>query len=365
MNRPFHQFVLRAWILAALLAGILGTSLARAQQAVNSRYLLVFDTSSDMKKRVPAVQRALDNLFVTGMGEQLLTGDSIGVWTFDQKLRAGQFPLQYWVPDRAEQITANITSLVEKQYYSKTANFGALQPWLDDVVKNSQRLTVLIFCDGETAVSGTPYDNGINQIFKQRQAGQKKARQPFVIVLRAQEGKYVGCTVDFPPAQVVLPSFPPLPLPPPPPAPTNQPPPPPPSVVAPSIIVVGTSPPPSTPKPTNAPPPVVPINQTNVETNLPPPAPKSTNAPPSKLTNTPPVAPVNRTNMETNALPPVAAASRTNAMASPPENSSLGSGSTLAIGAVFLAAAAGLGIFIWRRSRKSGASLITRSMNKE
>jgi hypothetical protein len=342
MNNQRHsiRLILRARIFAVLSAGILLIPAARAQQAVESRYLLIFDTSSDMKRRVPAVQKALDNLFVTGMGGQLQRGDSIGVWTFDRDLRTDQFPLQYWMPDEAATMTAGIAAFVGKQRYAKTTSFAALQPWLTEVVTHSERLTVLIFCDGETAVSGTPYDAGINQLFKERLAGQKKARQPFVVVLRAQLGQYVGCTVDIPPALVDFPRFPPLPAPPPPPAPTNQPPPPPPPpAVVSSIIVIGTNPPP-VPKPTNTPP-VVPVGETNATAALP--------------ANT-----VVQTNAETN--PP---ANMTNAMPSPPENPDLDSRSALAIGAVFLGAAIILGIFIRRRARKSGSSLITRSMNKE
>jgi hypothetical protein len=52
-------------------------------------------------------------------------------------------------------------------------------------------------------------------------------------------------------------------------------------------------------------------------------------------------------------------------MASPPEDSGLGSGGALVIGSVFSAAAVALGIFAWRRARKPASSLITRSMNKE
>ena len=261
----------------------------------------------------------------------------------------GQFPLQYWVPSEAATMTENINDFVEKQHYSKTARFEALQPMLNRVAQSSERLTVLIFCDGETAVSGTPFDAGINQIFQQRKAEQKKARQPFVIVMRVQLGQYIGCMVDFPPEQVDFPQFPPLPAPPPPPAPTNQPPPtppPPPPVILPPLIIIGTKPPPSpppqAPKPTNTPPPVASVNKTNVETNPPPTVPKPTNTPPTVL-------PVIKTNI----------------VASPLKNSDADSDDALTIGAILLATAIVLGGFVWLRGRKSSSSLITRSMNKE
>jgi hypothetical protein len=347
------QFFLCARIFAALLAGIFLIPAARAQpdgqRAVENRFLLIFDTSADMKKRVPAVQKTMDNLFLTSFIGQLQSGDSIGVWAFDKDLRTDQFPLQYWEPSEAATIAADINSFVEKQHYANDTSFGSLQPWLNEVVTNSERLTVLIFFDGETTVSGMPYDDKINPILQQRQAEQKKARQPFVIVLRVQLGQYVGCTLDFPPTPLSFPDFPPLPPPPAPPEPpvlTNQPPPK--RVVMQSIIMINTNP----------------------ETR-PPPAPP---APKLEMTNSPlPVAPTNPV-PETNAVsaPEIIATAETNlaaqtsAPALSPDDSGLGSSSAMAIGGALLVAAGGLVVFMLHRSRQSGqASLITRSMKKK
>ena len=204
----------RPFIFAVLLAGIFLVPAVRAQPAVrnvDNRFLLIFDTSSDMKRRLPAVQKALNDILAASTNGQLHSGDSIGVWTFDQDLHTGQFPLQHWKPDNAAMIASNITAFVGKQRYSKKTSFDALLPLLNQVVQGSERLTVLIFCDGKGEIHGTPYDVGINQIFQQRQSERQKARLPIVIGLRSQRGQYVGCMVSFPPQPVSLPAFPPLP----------------------------------------------------------------------------------------------------------------------------------------------------------
>jgi hypothetical protein len=345
MNINLHRnnFFCRARIFAVLCAGIFLVPMLHAQPAgetVQSRFLLIFDTSSDMKKRVNAVQKALNTMMATSMGGQLHSGDSIGVWTFDQDLHAGEFPLQSWNPDNAANIASDIAKFASRQRYAKGTRFGALQPLLNQIVANSERLTVLIFCDGEAEFSGTPFDDGINGIFQQKLDEQKKANQPFVIVLRSQLGQYVACTVGLPPVPVSLPEFPPLPPPPPPPATkvTNAPPPAS-AIVVPSLIIIGTNgankmPPVTNPPVTNQPaPPSVPALQ-------------QTNAAVAPLTN-----PVSQT------------VAPTNAPASAPENFSAGGGKFLAIGAAVSAVAAALGIFAWRRSRRTGSSLITRSMN--
>ena len=355
-----------AQIAAALLAGVALMSKAPAQPAVpavENRFLLVFETSSDMKKRLPAVQRTFDTMLASNMRGQLLAGDSIGVWTFDREVRTGQFPLQRWVPENAATIASNIMRFVDKQHYSKKTSFDALRPYLNWIVQSSDRVTVVIVCDGEGAIVGTPFDAGINRIFEQQQVERKKSRQPFIIVLRSQLGSYVGCAVDSPPALVSFPDFPPLPQPPI--EPTNVPPPPPrPPVEAPPLIIIGTRPgtnaPPPEPAPappmtTNQPPPTVALPPTsviaNVDTNAPPPvaALKPTNGPVALPAN--PVAP--------------AVAVPAKAMALPPENSGLNTKKALVVGVIFLILAGALTVLVLNHSRRANhGSLITRSMNR-
>jgi hypothetical protein len=353
-------------MMAALLAGTFLISKSPAQPAmrpVENRFLLIFDTSSDMKKRLPAVQRALNTMLANNMQGQLHAGDGIGVWTFDREVRTGQFPLQRWVPANAATTASNIIRFVGKQHYSKRTSFDTLHPYLNWVVQNSDRLTVLIFCDGDGQMTGTPFDSGINQYFQQQQAERKNARQPFVLVLRSQLGNYAGCTVNLPPALASFPEFPPLPQPPI--EPANAPVPPPrPPVEVPPLIIIGTKPgtnlPPPAPAPappltTNEPPSAVAAPPTNVlanaATNLPPPVAtvKPTNgpaAPPASL-----VAPV--------------AAVQTNAMTPPRENSGFSGKMALAIGAALLVLAGALTVLLLGRARKADhGSLITRSMNK-
>ena len=351
-----NQMVHRPFIFAVLLAGIILAPAARAQSAatnVNSRFLLVFDTSSDMKQCLPAVQKALNNMLAAGTNGQLHSGDSIGVWTLDQELHAGQFPLQHWETDNAGMIASNINAFIGKQRYTKTMRFEALLPSLNQIMERSERLTVLLFCDGQGEIHGTPYDVGINQaIFQQRQSEREKARLPIIIGLRSQRGQYTGCMMSFPPQLVSLPAFPPLPeAVPAPPKVTNAPAPPgPPRSNVPSLIIVGTT-------ITNRVPPPVP---------KPPPEPKPalTNLPPMVITSTPLPVVTNEVQppddvllMQTGIVPaqPKIAASpltTTNAIAPPPESSKTGHKGALAVGAAFLAG--GLVVFMLRRIRRTG-----------
>jgi hypothetical protein len=237
---------------------------------------------------------------------------------------------------------------------------------LNRVIGNSERLTVIIFCDGQNAITGTPYDDGINQTFRSSLEERKKLRQPFVLLLRTQRGKFIGSTVNFPPGTLNIPPFPPLPEPVKA-VPTNAPPiyvavkPP----AVPALIIVGTkvsTNPEDILKPaTNEPVKLVvatpetnhPVSNAVVSANFIPPA-----APAATATN-PPELQVKATNRAN--LP----AAQTNIVTTAPSGDSDPRG-LLRLGAgLFVVAFALVVLLVARARNRSRGSLITSSMNQD
>jgi hypothetical protein len=357
-NQMRPKIIVRfARVIFVLFAIILLIPTLHAQsesQRIQNRFLLIFDTSATMKKCLPATRTAIQKLFFSLINGQLQPGDTIGVWTFAEKVGPGRFPLQQWKPENAATIASNITSFVESQHYRKKTDFEATMLLLSAVVQDSDRLTVLIFCDGDGKMTHTPFDDAINTIFEKNSRPLQKSLQPFVVVLRSQAGVYVGYTVNSAAEPVNFPQFPPIPQTPAA-TPSKPSPPPAPVVLAPPLIIIGTK----------------------VGTNLPPPAPP---APKLELTNSQsPIASANPTNevsvTQTNLIAEINNAAQTtvtildtptNSIATPPKNSGISGGGALKIGVALLIGAVALVVFIIRRARKTGQdSLITRSMNQK
>ncbi len=375
---PSNHFTATRWLLAALTALALVFHFpARAAQP-EERWLLAFDTSAAMKKRLPAVAAELKNLLASEIGGSLHTGDSVGVWTFGQQLHMGEFPLVKWPPDDATELATNLVEFVHSRSYTGVTSLAALQPTLNQVIASSERLTVIVFCDGEGEINWTPYNDGINQTFKLGQAERKKSRQPFVLVLRSQRGKYAGGTVNFPPGALNLPPFPPLPAP----VqiktvPTNPPPAPPvainlPPATPPALIIVGTrvstnqaeltkvadSGPVNIPAPPASPLPVAPPP----EPANPPPtnhaAAPATNLSPAKTDQATQVIPPPPVQRLTNAPPPA-----TTNLAAPADTGDTGTRVLLLAGTGAFGLAVALVVFLVARHRRPRGSLITSSMN--
>jgi hypothetical protein len=105
-----------------------------------------------------------------------------------------------------------VTEFVRTQKFERVSSFVSVTPALQRVVTNSTKLTVLIFSDGVSPLTGTPYDAQINAAYEPFRDTQKQERMPFVTVLRAKNQEYLGYAVTPSPWAVEFPKFPPEPV---------------------------------------------------------------------------------------------------------------------------------------------------------
>ena len=169
------------------------------------RWLLIVETSRSMQRRSEAVLQTVQDLLTSGMAGQLRPGDTLGVWTFGDDLYAGRFALQTWSPEAQEDIASRTLSFLKDQKYGKQANFDKVLPALNQVMKDSRLLTVVLVSSGDQKMRGTLFDAQINEFWQKWHAPQQKARMPFVTVLRAKAGQFAEYALNTPPWPTQMP----------------------------------------------------------------------------------------------------------------------------------------------------------------
>lgn len=299
------------------------------------RFLIILDISAPMQKRASNVQRVVGQLFSSGLQGQMDRGDSIGVWTYNDELHTGEYPLLRWSKEAGGEITIGLVQFVQKQIYSKSPNLSPVMAQLTNVVAKSEKITVILFSDGSQSLAGTPFDAQIAQAFALNQAEQRKQSMPFVTILRAARGEFVSVKVNTPPWPVEIPGYPGE-------AATVTP-----ELPEPTVPVVS--------EPVEAQPAPLPTNLPVVSTVEPPPV------------EPPPAAPVTPPVVESKIAP---AQVQTNLPPEPTVTATATSGKLPLIPivagvAVVVVGFAALLLALTRRSREPRVSLITRSMNKD
>ncbi len=203
----------RAAFTAALLLALAGPAPAAQPAAPSgggSRYLLVVETSRSMRTRSKAMLRTVQELLGGAMQGQLRGGDTVGLWTFNQDLYAGLFPLEVWAPGQQQAIGGRALGFLKARHYENQPNLGKVMGALEGVVKDSEALTIILISTGGSQIHGTPFDERINDLFARWHSERQNQRVPLVTVLRARNGKLTNCSVR--PASEPV-EFPPMPPP--------------------------------------------------------------------------------------------------------------------------------------------------------
>ncbi|HTL54589.1 MAG TPA: hypothetical protein VL361_02875 [Candidatus Limnocylindrales bacterium] len=173
-----------------------------------NRYLIVVETSHAMQRRSAGAFRAVHDMLGSRMRGQLHLGDTIGVWTYNEKLYTGQLALQEWSEGERAAIDDKVLNFLGKQKFEKQGRFDAVLPALLQVVKNSQFITVILISEGNQDFHGTPYDQQINQSYKAWSTQQQDAHMPFLTVLRARRGQFTNFSVTSAPWAIDMPPLP-------------------------------------------------------------------------------------------------------------------------------------------------------------
>jgi hypothetical protein len=335
-------------------SGLTQTSPAgRTNRPAPERFLLIIETSAAMQKRSTNVLHSVGQLFTANLLSQFHRGDTVGMWTYNNELHAGEFPLQRWTPTAGKEIMLATVQFVSQLRYSKQSRLAPVMAQLRNVVANSDKLTVILISDGSESPVGTPFDRQIAAAFKLNSAEQRSQAMPFVTILRAAKGEFCSFKVNTPPWPIELPAFPnePAPVAP---APIETKP-------APNVEVTPSTPP-ATPVVISNPPAVTPRTNT--------PAASVVTTPPVELpTNPPPAVTVSPLPSPTNITP---ATNPSPVLLSKPVATTTSADNKIPVAPILIGASivlvgmAVLGLALLKRFRKEPrVSLITRSMNKD
>lgn len=353
---PRNSFVFVALLLS--LVSLRGQTSTNAPTNTNpiqeDRILVIVETSAAMQKRAENVQKLVVETISSGLGGDMRSGDTVGMWTFNKELNAGQFPLQRWTKASRQRVALAMVQFLQQQRFEKSARPAAIYETLTNIVALSERITVIIISSGNEAIKGTPFDESIALNFSKNADAQRKAKMPFVTILRAFQGKFTSFSVNMAPWPIELPEYPkearraPEPAAPKPVAKEAKPPPP---IVTANTIIFATNFPVAEPDPM----PAVVTNVATVEVT-------SIVQESNTATPTQPEPPTNQ--IETplpKSAPPAETPAQVESKKAPlPIATILVAGIALLIGIMVIFIA----LLRWTR-RSAGESLITRTMNKD
>lgn len=106
--------------------------------------------------------------------------------------------MQTWRETNSASIEHNVQTYLREQRYEKRAHLDKFMSTVGQVIRSSQRITVIFIFDGTEPFKGTPFDDDINAMHKQFGSEFRSKHVPFVTVLAAREGRVFDYTVNTP-----------------------------------------------------------------------------------------------------------------------------------------------------------------------
>jgi hypothetical protein len=186
-----------------------------------NRYLVLVETSKEMKKQRKVAADTVSQLILNGFNGRIGPGDWVAIWTFNETVTIDSLAMRPWIPAQQATLATQAFRLVNDAKLEKSPNMAeAVEAIKDEVVKRGV-LTVVLVSSGSAPLEGTPVDRRVNDLIGQNREKMRDAGKPFVIVFVTKDGRFLDNAVS-PGGQAVF--LPPLPKPPPPkPAVTNPP----------------------------------------------------------------------------------------------------------------------------------------------
>lgn len=184
-----------------------GAPLAVKAAPEERRYLFIVDVSGGTKHCREAIAQTVHDLVASGMNGEMKPGDAFAIWPYRNKVMTEAFKPQMWVPAAKEDLAKTAGEFIRQQDFSNTAMALIATGEAMKVVQASRHATILIINDGSEYLQGTPYDDYVNKIYKERSIEMWREKKPFVTTLLGVNGHVVGCTVSTG-GEIVMPQVP-------------------------------------------------------------------------------------------------------------------------------------------------------------
>jgi hypothetical protein len=173
------------------------------------RFLFVVETSVANRKFESGNRQALFDLIVSGVNGNMHSGDTYGVWTFNDEVRSGEFPITIWEKNQSLELAGQAAAFLQKQKYTKKASPSFLVDALRRLSDRVGEFNVFIISSGEDPISGTPFDQNINAAYKALEKQSARTGRPMVTTFAVRKCRPVRAGVVLAGDRIILPDRPP------------------------------------------------------------------------------------------------------------------------------------------------------------
>jgi hypothetical protein len=157
-------------------------------------YLFVMDTSETMATHKNEIARFVAHTIRGGFDGWMRRNETIGFWTFNQKLTPDAIPVAFWTTNEKERIAEQAAILLVQARFEGTSRLEPALVEFQRYAANSEAITIFLISNGGQPIRGTPFDGPINLIYSRLP---RNGAAPAVITrLTAHHGEFSAWSVQ-------------------------------------------------------------------------------------------------------------------------------------------------------------------------
>ena len=175
------------------------------EKSDGDRYLFVVETSAAMAKLEHGGRQAVFDLIYSGIEGRMRPGDSFAIWTFQEDVSIGEFPMHVWKPDDKLSLASRAGNYLKQVPYKDKASLSKALVRVMSLIRGVKDVNVIIVCSTAAKVE----ELGSFPLWDQRKGEAKKAKKPLLLTLAARGGSIVQRGVVLQGNELPLPHPPP------------------------------------------------------------------------------------------------------------------------------------------------------------
>jgi hypothetical protein len=206
MDFRVNRLVAMAFGALLLVAGpnLCGKDLEPLQNG--AKFLFVVDTSSVMNRYDHGGRQTVFDLIFSGVSKQMQSGDTFGVWTFNEQVSAGAFSMQVWDPDQNLELATRAGVFLKNQHYQGKPHAEKAVETALALVKSIKDVNVFVITSGDSSLGTSDLEKNIKDLYQQKSLAARKKNLPVVLSFSAWKGEIAKADVTISGEPIKLPS---------------------------------------------------------------------------------------------------------------------------------------------------------------
>lgn len=177
--------------------------------ADKNHFLFLVDSSLEMAEHRVTLRNLVHDWIQNGLEGLMEPGDAFVLWPFHNKVDTQTFPAETWRPGGNRELALRAYQYFQRLPFDQNVSIPLAVHYFGSLVEHTPQITLVLVSNGRHFIKGTPFDDEINQAYRQKALPMHQAGRPLITMIYVENKKALGWAVFGAGEKLQLPKPPP------------------------------------------------------------------------------------------------------------------------------------------------------------